>query len=112
MILELAYIAWRDKLQHRDFIGETGFGKLISPFQESIENRGEGGGDLFCEYKAPGFVDVVKEFYANMVEMKDNIVYVKGRWISFSRDKIDQTYNLNERNNGSKFKKLVTEPDF
>ena len=44
--------------------------------------------------------------------MKDKPVYVMGKWISFSREQIDQTYNLHERKNGSKFKKLVKEPDF
>ena len=44
--------------------------------------------------------------------MKEKIVYVKGQWISFSREKIDETFNLNERKNGSKFKRLVKEPDF
>ena len=39
--------------------------------------------------------------------MKDNTVYVRGKWISFRREDIDQTFNLNERKNGSKFKKLV-----
>ena len=29
----------------------------------------------------------------------------------FNKEQIDQTYNLNERKNGSKFKKLVKEPD-
>ena len=55
---------------------------------------------------------MVKEFYANMVGMKNKTVYVRGKWISFSREQIDQTYNLQERKNGSKFKKLVKEPDF
>ena len=45
-----------------------------------------------------------------MVGMKNKTVYIKGKWISFSREQIDQTYNLNERKNGSKFKKLVKEP--
>ena len=35
-----AYVSWRDKLQHIDFIGERGFNKLISPFQEVIESKG------------------------------------------------------------------------
>ena len=39
-------------------------------------------------------------------------MYVKGKWISFSREQIDQTYNLQERKNGSKFEKLVKKPDF
>ena len=37
---ELAYFARKDKLQHKDFIGERGFSKLISPFLEIIEKRG------------------------------------------------------------------------
>ena len=98
LILEFTYISWRDKLQHRDFIGERGFSKLISLFQESIEKRGW---HLFCEHKTLGLVDVVKEFYANMVEMKDKAMCVRGKWISFSREQIDQTYNLNDRKNGS-----------
>ena len=52
------------------------------------------------------------EFYAKMVGMKDKTVYVRGKWISFIREQIDQIYNLHERKNGSKFKKLVKEPDF
>ena len=39
---------------------------------------------MFCEHKAPGFGDVVKEFYANMVGMKDKAIYVRGKWIPFS----------------------------
>ena len=40
-------------------------------------------------HKAPGFVDVVKELYDNMVGMKDKTVYVRGKWISFGREQID-----------------------
>ena len=47
-----------------------------------------------------------------MVGMKDKTVYVRRRWINFSKDQIYQTYNLNERNNGSKFKKLMKELNF
>ena len=39
-VAERAYFAWRDKLQHKDFISERGFSKLISPFVETIEKRG------------------------------------------------------------------------
>ena len=47
-----------------------------------------------------------------MVGMKDKTAYVMNKWISFSREKIDKTYDLNERKNVFKFKKLVKEPDF
>ena len=47
-----------------------------------------------------------------MVGMKDKTVYVRGKWISFSGEQIDQTCNLHERKNGLKFKKLEKEPYF
>ena len=55
---------------------------------------------------------MMKEFYANMVGMKDKAVYVRGKWIFFDREQIDQTYNLQEMKNGSKFKRLVEAPDY
>ena len=62
--------------------------------------------------ESKGFVDVVKEFYANMVGMKDKIVYVRGKWISFTREQIYRTYNLQEKKNRSKFKRLVEAPNY
>ena len=47
-----------------------------------------------------------------MVGMKDKTVYIRGKWISFSREQIDHTYNLQERKNGLKFKRLVEAPNF
>ena len=55
---------------------------------------------------------MVKEFYANMVGMKDKTVYVKGKWISFNREQIDHTYNLQKRKNMPKFKRLLEAPNF
>ena len=66
----------------RGFIVERGFNKLISPFIELLEKRGW---KLLGENKALGFVALVKEFYGNMVGVKGKNVYVKGKWISFSR---------------------------
>ena len=40
LVSDMAYIAWRYKLQHGDFIGERGFNKWISPFQELVESKG------------------------------------------------------------------------
>ena len=57
-----------------------------------IEKRGW---HLLGEHKALGFMALVKEFYANMVGGKT--VYVKGEWISFSREKINETFNLKKQ---------------
>ena len=55
---------------------------------------------------------MVKEFYANMAGTKDKVVYVRGRWVFFGREQINQTFNLQEKNDGSKFKRLVEAPNF
>ena len=39
-VFHMAYISWRDNPQHKDFIGERGFNKWVSPFQELIESKG------------------------------------------------------------------------
>ena len=88
----------RDKIE-----GLQGFNKLISPFLETIEKKVW---HLFCEHKALGFVDVIKECYSNMVGLREKTCYVKGKWISFSKEKINETLNLKVLKDGSKFKKL------
>ena len=33
--------------------------------------------DFFCKHKVPGFAAMVREFYSNMVEMKEDSLYVR-----------------------------------
>ena len=47
-----------------------------------------------------------------MVGKKEKIVFVRGEWISFDREAINKMFNLKERKDGSKFKKLKEEPDY
>ena len=51
-------------------------------------------------------------FYANLVVAKEKTVYIRGKWISFSRGHIDQIYNLKEKKNGFKFKRLLEATDY
>ena len=104
-----AFVLWEKNLKEKDFIVERGFNGLISPFIKVIEKRGW---QLLCEHKAPGFMALVKEFYVNMVGVREKIVYVRGEWISFNREKINETFNLKEQKYGSKFKKLLKEPEY
>ena len=57
-------------------------------------------------------MDVVKEFYSNMVGLREKTCFVTGKWMSFSKEKIEKTFNMKERKNGSKFKQLVKELDY
>ena len=47
-----------------------------------------------------------------MVGVIGKIVCVKGKWISFSKEKINEAFNLKEQKDGSKFKKMLKEPKY
>ena len=59
----------------------------------------------------PGFSTLVREFYANMVGMREDAVYVRGVWVPFGHKRINEMFKLKELKHGSKFKKLVENPD-
>ena len=92
----------------KDFIGERGFNRLISPFKEVIENRGS---SLLCEHKPTGFATVVREFFSNLVRRREKTCYVKRKWISYDRKEINKVYNLSELKDRFKFKKLQKDPN-
>ena len=83
---------------------ERAFGKLISPFSEVIEKRGW---RFFCEHKAPGFSALAREFYANMVGMREDSVYVRGVWVPFGDRRINEMFKLRNLKHWLKYKKLV-----
>ena len=93
----------------KEFIYERGFGKLISPFSEVIEKRGWA---FFCEHKAPGFSALPREFYANMVGMKGDSIYVRGVWVPFDDRRINEVFKLRDFKHGSKYKKLLENPNY
>ena len=47
-----------------------------------------------------------------MVEKEGNRVYVRGHWINFSKKRINMLFNLKVQKDGSKFKKLLKEPEY
>ena len=62
------------------------------------------------EHKALGCAAWVKEFFANMVEEKGKKVYVRGKWIDFIIETINELFKLKVQKDGSKFKRLLKEP--
>ena len=99
---------WIKVLADKGFVSEIGFGKLLSSFSEIIEKRGW---ESFCAHVAPGFYALAREFYANMVGMREDTVYVRGVWVPFGHKRINEMFKLKELKHGSKFKKLVENPD-
>ena len=102
------YSLWEKNLSDKGFIVEKGFGKFISPFAEIIEKRGC---NLLCMHKPPGFVAVVREFYAKMAEMKEDSVLVRGKWVPIGHERINEVFKRKDPKNGSKYKKLLKEPN-
>ena len=70
------------------------------------------GWSLFCEHKAPSFAAVVGEFYANMVDMKENSVFVRGVWVPLDHKRINEVLQIKDPTIGSKYKKLIGEPNY
>ena len=103
-ISEEAKELWNKVMFDKEFICERGFSKLISPFSEVIEKRGW---EFFCEHKATGFSALAREFYANMVGMKDNSVNVRGVWVPFDDRRINEVFKLRDFKHGSKYKNLL-----
>ena len=100
---------WNKILFDKEFVCESGFRKLISPFSEVIEKRGWG---FFCEHKGLGFSAISREFYANMVGMKEDSVYVRGVWVPFGDRRINEMFKWRDLKHRSKYKKLVENPNY
>ena len=90
-----AHALWNKLFVDKGFISERGFGKLISPFSEIIEKKGW---DFFYKHKEPGFAALAREFYLNMVEMKEDSVYVRGVWVPFRHKRINDVFNRRNSN--------------
>ena len=55
---------------------------------------------------------MVKEFYSNLVGRKDNTVFVRGVWVPYGAKAINEAYRMVGHKHGSKFKKLLENPNF
>ena len=96
-ISDEAYSVWEKNLIEKGFIGERGFGKFISPFAEIIEKRGY---NLFYKHKPLNFATIVREFYANMIDMKEDSVYVRGIWVPMGHERINEVLQIKDPKNG------------
>ena len=46
-----------------------------------------------------------------MIDMKENVVYVKGVWVPMGHERINKVLQMRDPKNGSKYKKLIREPN-
>ena len=94
LVSNRAHEVMQKKIMKKDFIGERGFKQLIPPFNEAIEKRGW---SLLCEHHSAWFASLVREFYSNFVGWKEKTCYIRGKWISFDRKKINKAFRFSEQ---------------
>ena len=46
-----------------------------------------------------------------MVEMKEDSVYIMGKWVPMGHERINEVLQIKDPKNGSKYKKLLREPN-
>ena len=109
LILDKASALMEKSRNDRGFIVERGFKRIIYPFSEMLEKRRW---QSLGEHKALGYATWVKEFFANMVEEEGNKLYVRVKWIYFSKETINGLFNPKVQKDGSKFKRLLKEPKY
>ena len=103
-----AYSNWKKHYANKGFVAERRFRNPITPFKEMIEKRGW---KALCTHQRSGYAAVVREFYSNLVGRKDNTVFVRGVWVPYGAKAINQVYGMAGHKHGSKFKKLLENPD-
>ena len=103
-----AYSNWKKHYANKGFVAERRFRNLITPFKEMIEKRGW---KALCTHQRSGYAAVVREFYSNLVGRKDNTVFVRGVWVPYGAKAINQVYGMAGHKHGSKFKKLLENPN-
>ena len=104
-----AYSNWKKHYANKGFIAERRFRNPITLFKEMIEQRGW---KALCAHQKSGYTAVVKDFYSNLVGRKDNTVFVRGVWVPYGAKAINEAYGMAGHKHGSKFKKLLENPDF
>ena len=103
-----AYSNWKKNYANKGFVAERRFRNPITPFKEMIEKRGW---KTLCTHQRSGYAVVVREFYSNLVGRKDNTVFVRGVWVPYGAKAINQVYGMAGHKHGSKFKKLLENPN-
>ena len=107
-VSEEAHSNMRKHYANKGFVAERRFKTPITPFKEMIEKRGWG---TLCAHRRSGYAAVVREFYSNLVGRKDNTIYVRGVWVPYGAQAINQVYGMAGHKHGSKFKRLLENPD-
>ena len=82
---------YHESLFNRSFIPEHGFPTSNALFNFTIQNHSW---QTLCALPIPGVAPVVLEFHSNLPFKVGTIVFVRGRWVEFGAQVINQIYCL------------------
>ena len=77
----------------RSFVLERGFPTSNTFFNFTIQTKGW---QTLCALSTPGVALVVREFHSNLRFRVGTTVFIRGRWIDFGAQAINQIYQLRE----------------
>ena len=77
--------------RNRTFIKEKGFEHPEDFFRKDIANKGW---RELCKPPKPTVISVVREFYANLADKALKRVWVRGKWVPFDSETINNFNNL------------------
>ena len=58
-----------------------------------------------------GLFAIVREFYANFLDMKETQCFVRGKWVSFDRHTINHMCGLGKLSDGANFRRWKKNSD-
>ena len=82
---------FNDNLCTRKFIPERGFAVSNAYFERIMLQKGWA---TFASHPSAGVGRVVREFYVNVLLHRDHTYWVRGKWVSFGPQQINQCYAL------------------
>ena len=88
---------YHESLFNQSFVPERGFPTSNAFFNYTIKNHDW---HTLCATPIPVVAPVVREFYSNLPFKVGTTVFVRGKWVDFSAQTINQIYRLQDDDSG------------
>ena len=84
---------FKNSLQSRRVIAERGFAIPNAYFERVLQQKGW---EKFASHPPVGIGCVVREFYTNVLHHYEHTCFVRGKWVPFGPESINNFYGLGE----------------
>ena len=103
-----AYSFWKENLSNKVLL-EKG-GSVLSSHRLQRSSKREAG-TCYASISHLVMLQWSGSLYSNVINMKEDTVYVKGVWVPMGHERINEVLQIRDPKNGSKYKKLIREPN-